>query len=389
MPGLQTTTREMIERLVAFDTTSRDSNLDLISFVADYLDGHGVASTLIHDEREPKANLFATIGPERDGGVVLSGHTDVVPVDGQDWSSDPFRLVERDGRLYGRGSADMKSFIAVALALVPEFQKAGLNWPIHFALSYDEETGCYGVHGLLHHIEGMTTRPRAVVVGEPTSMRVVNAHKGSTSVDTQVRGLEAHSSAPQIGVNSIGYAARFVTRLTELAEERRRNGPFNDRFEPPYTTFGINVIGGGTARNIVPRETLLQWDVRCIPGDTPQEIVAAMDAFAAAELLPEMRRRHPGASIESRIVNDVRPLAAEEGSDAEALVLALVGSNRTFAVSYGTEGGLFQSIGLPTVICGPGDILQAHKPDEWIALEQVELCTRFMRRLAERLSEAP
>jgi acetylornithine deacetylase len=380
--------RQMIERLVAFDTTSRESNLALIHFVRDYLASHGIASTLVHDKAAPKANLFATVGPERDGGVVLSGHTDVVPVDGQDWSSDPFRIDERDGRLYGRGSADMKSFIAVALALVPEFQARRLKWPIHLALSYDEETGCFGVHGLLRHLEGMTTRPRAVIVGEPTSMTVVNAHKGSSSVDTVVRGLEAHSSAPQIGLNSIHYAARFVARLAALAEERRENGPFNPRFEPPYTTFGVNLIGGGTARNIVPRETVLKWDIRAIPGDKPQEIVARMDEFARAELLPEMRRRHPAAEVRSEIVNDVRALMPEDGSDAEALVLALIGSNQTFAVSYGTEGGLYQSIGLPTVICGPGDILQAHKADEWISLEQVELCVRFMRRLAERLAQA-
>ena len=386
MPSAAMPIREMIERLIAFDTTSRDSNLALIHFVRDYLDGHGIASTLIHSDSEPKANLFATVGPERDGGVVLSGHTDVVPVDGQDWSSDPFRIAERDGRLYGRGSADMKSFIAIALALVPEFQAANLNWPIHFALSYDEETGCYGVHGLLHHIEGMTTRPRAVIVGEPTSMKVVNAHKGATSVDTVVRGLEAHSSAPEIGVNSIHYAARLVERLAALAEEKRAQGPFNERFDPPYTTLGVGLIAGGTARNIVPRETVLKWDIRTVPGDSPDQIVARMDSDAAA-LLAEMRRRHPGAEIRNRIVNDVRALVAEEGSDAESLVLALVGSNRTYAVSYGTEGGLFQSIGLPTVICGPGDILQAHKADEWIALEQVDACAGFMRRLAARLSE--
>jgi acetylornithine deacetylase len=388
MPSAQMTPREMIQRLVAFDTTSRASNLALIHFVRDYLDSYGIASTLIHSDSEPKANLFATIGPQRDGGVVLSGHTDVVPVDGQDWSSDPFRIVERDGRLYGRGSADMKSFIAIALALVPQFLAATLNWPIHFALSYDEETGCYGVHGLLRHIEGLTTRPRAVIVGEPTSMKVVNAHKGATSVDTVVRGLEAHSSAPQIGVNAIHFAASLIGRLAALAEEKRTQGPFNERFEPPYTTLGVGVIQGGTARNIVPRETVLKWDIRAIPGDSPEEIVGRMDAYAM-ELLAEMRQRHPGAEIRNRIINDVRALVAEEGSDAEALVLALVESNQTYAVSYGTEGGLFQSIGLPTVICGPGDILQAHKADEWIALEQVDACTRFMRRLAQRLSEAP
>jgi len=387
MPAPPMAPRALLERLVGFDTTSRESNLALIHFARDYLAGHGIEAALIHDDSGRKANLFATLGPERDGGIVLSGHTDVVPVDGQDWGSDPFQVVERDGRLYGRGSADMKGFIATALALVPEFLAAGLARPLHLAFSYDEEVGCLGVHGLLRHIAGLKSRPRAVIVGEPTEMQVVNAHKGATAVDTTVTGLEAHSSAPQAGVNAIHYAARFIGRLARLAEEVRQSGPFNPRFEPPHSTFGVGTIEGGTARNIVPREARLRWDLRTIPGHDPEEIVAAVQAFAEAELLPEMRRVDAGATIRTEIRNSVPALVPQDGSDADALVLALAGSNRTYAVSFGAEAGLFQSSGIPAVICGPGNILQAHKPDEWVALAQLESCAAFMRRLARHLAE--
>ena len=386
MPLSAMSPETMIKELVSFDTTSRDSNLALIHYIRDYLLDHGVIATLIHDATGNKANLFATLGPERDGGVVLSGHTDVVPVDGQDWTSDPFETYEKDSRLYGRGTADMKSFIAVALALVPEFLERDLAWPIHFAFSYDEEVGCLGVHGIISHIDGLSTRPRAVIVGEPTDMTVVNAHKGATAIDTKVTGLEAHSSATEMGVNAVHYAAAFIQRLSQLASERRREGPFNERFDPPYTTMSVGTVEGGTARNIIPKEATLRWDIRAIPGDDDGALVALMVDFAERELLPEMRKVWPSASIQTEIRNRVPGLAAEDGSDAESLVLALVGSNQTFAVSYGTEGGIFQQAGIPTVICGPGNIAQAHKPDEFISLDQVASCTAFMRKLAQRLS---
>jgi acetylornithine deacetylase len=317
--------------------------------------------------------------------VVLSGHTDVVPVDGQDWSSDPFTVQERGGRLYGRGTSDMKSFIAIALALVPKMKAAGLKKPIHLALSYDEEVGCLGVHGLIGHISQLSTKPQAVIVGEPTEMTVVNAHKGCYSYITTVEGLEAHSSQTQIGVNSIYYAAELIGYLQRMSEDMQTR-ELNDRFTPPYTTVHVGVMQGGTAQNIVPRETTFSWEFRVIPGHDPEELKAGFDAFAEQDVLPRMRKVHPGARISTRVRARITPLVPDDGSAAETLVMALVGSNQAYAVSYGTEGGFFQESGIPTVVCGPGNIREAHKPDEYIELSQVAACTEFMEKLIAHLS---
>ena len=379
------TTRELVEKLVSFDTTSRDSNLDLIRFVEAHLADAGIRSTLIYDDTGAKANLFATIGPEIDGGVVLSGHTDVVPVDGQDWTSDPFRCVARDGLLYGRGTSDMKSFIASALALLPEMRAAKLKRPLHFAFSYDEEVGCLGVDGIVRHIEGMTTRPQAVIVGEPTMMKAVNAHKGVCAIDTVVTGLEAHSSATHMGVNSVFYAAElvnFIARLAEEAKDRARN----DRFDPPYTTVHVGSIRGGTARNIIPKETRIGWEYRGLPGVDDDWILERFNSFAEQEVLPRMRAVHPRADIRTTIGARIRPLMPEKDSAAETLVRALTGANQSYAVAYGTEAGAFQQAGVPTVVCGPGDIAQAHKPDEFIALAQLDACDDFLRKLIRHLA---
>ena len=375
--------RRMIDELVAFDTTSRDSNLDLIHYVRDFLSGHGVDSTVIHDDSGRKANLYATVGPERDGGVVLSGHTDVVPVDGQDWSSDPFQVREADGRLYGRGTADMKCFSAIALALVPEMLARPLSAPLHFALSYDEEVGCLGVHSMIDHLKALPTRPKAAIVGEPTEMTVVNAHKGACALTTRVHGLEAHSSATDKGLNSIFYAAELVGVLAELAEEMKAT--VNERFDPPYTTVHVGTIQGGTALNIIPKETSLRWEIRTIPGQDAPALVERFEHFAEYEVLPRMRERYPEARIETRMGANVVPLVPQDGSDAEALVMALAGTNSTYAVSYCTEAGIFQEAGVPTVICGPGNIREAHKPDEFIELSQIATCEGFLRKLIAHL----
>jgi len=386
MPATIYTPREMIDTLIAFDTTSRDSNLELIHFVRDYLSGHGVNSTLIHDETGAKANLFATVGPGGDGGVVLSGHTDVVPVDGQDWHTDPFTVVERDGKLFGRGTSDMKSFSAIALALVPEMLAKPLKQPIHFALSYDEEVGCLGVHGLVGHLAEAGIRPQAVIVGEPTEMSVVNAHKGCFSFYTTVTGLEAHSSATPDGVNSIYYAAELIGFLRQLAETMKSEQA-NERFDPPYTTVHVGTIKGGTAQNIIPRETKFTWECRVVPGGDPDELRGRLDAFAAEDVLPRMREVYPDANITTEVRSAIPPLLPEDGSPAESLVLALAGSNQTYAVSYGTEAGIFQRDNhIPTVVCGPGNIREAHKPNEFIELSQIDACVGFMRRLIDRMS---
>lgn len=377
------TSREMIERLVAFDTTSRNSNLELISFVEEYLAGHGVASQRITSTDGRKANLFATLGPAgRAGGIVLSGHTDVVPVDGQNWTSDPFRAVERDGRLYGRGTSDMKSFIAIALAAVPDFLARDPQVPIHFALSYDEEVGCLGVRPMIDTVIRRIPRPQAVIVGEPSMMKVVNAHKGIQAYCTTVTGLESHSSATNRGVNAITHAAELICFLTRLADEMRERGDASGRFEPPYTTISAGLAGGGTAVNIVPGTAWFMWECRPLPDLDPDEIITRFNRFAEMEVLPRMRAVSPQARIETVELARSPGLASIEGSPAETLVMQLAQCNSAEAVCYNTEAGLFQLADIPAVICGPGDIREAHKPDEFIELQQIAECERFMQRLA-------
>jgi acetylornithine deacetylase len=380
-------TLDLIRRLIAFDTTSRLSNLDLIHFVADYLDRLGIRSVLVHDETGKKANLWATIGPEGPGGVVLSGHTDVVPVDGQPWDTDPFQVVEKDGRLYGRGTSDMKSFIAVALAFAPEMKAAPLKEPIHFAFSYDEEVGCLGVHGLIDYLKANDIRPRLGVIGEPTEMRVVDAHKGGRSYRTTVTGLEQHSSARHRGVNAIEIAAELINFLMQIQREYEdRKVPGAERFDPPYSTVQVGLIEGGTATNIVARCCSFHWEQRSLPGTDPDEAHQRLSRYVATEVLPRMRRIHPEADVETILRGAVSALTPEPGSPAEVLVKSLVGSNATEAVSYATEAGVFQAAGMPVVVCGPGNIREAHTPNEWIELSQIAACENFMARLISRLT---
>lgn len=391
MPAPQRfTSREMIEKLVSFDTTSHLSNLDLIGFVESYLAGHGVRSQRVMNEDGSKANLFATLGPgDRAGGIVLSGHTDVVPVEGQDWSSDPFSAIERDGKLFGRGTSDMKSFIAVALAFVPEFLKEGPKVPVHFALSYDEEVGCLGVRPMIDSIVRSMPRPQVVVVGEPSSMKVVNAHKSIQSYRTVVTGLEGHSSATDKGVNAVIHAAELIGFLAGIAEEMRERGDASGRFQPPFTSVNVGPIKGGTALNIIPKTCSFLWEYRALPDLHPDEIITRFNEHAEKHVLPRMRAVHPGANIETSVRAQAPGLVPDEGSPGETLVMKLAQCNSAEAVSYGTEAGLFQLADIPTVVCGPGDIAQAHKPDEFVALSQIAECERFMARLADYVSGRP
>jgi acetylornithine deacetylase len=385
MPAPSRASLDMIRRLVAFDTTSRLSNLALIEFVRDYLAGHGVEATLVFNEAGTKANLFATIGPQDRPGIVLSGHTDVVPIDGQDWATEPFTVAERDGRLYGRGTCDMKSFVAVALALVPDFVKTGLKTPVHLALSYDEEVGCVGVRRLIAELDRRNLRPLACVVGEPTSMKVIRAHKGKLSFRARVRGFECHSSLAPRGVNAVQYAAEAIAYLTRMGRRFASEGPFDREFDIPHTTVHTGLVHGGTALNIVPKDCWFDFEFRHLPGHDPRAMFAEVKRFVAAELEPEMQRIQPDTGFGWEEISGFPGLAIAEDAEITQLARAAAGDNAPAGkVAFGCEAGLFEQAGIPTIVCGPGDIDQAHKPNEFVALEQVALCEAFLRRLVER-----
>jgi acetylornithine deacetylase len=373
---------EMLKRLVAFDTTSRNSNLELIQYIQGYLDEFGVQSTLVPNAEGTKANLFATIGPEAEGGIVLSGHTDVVPVDGQPWETDPWTLTEKpDGNLYARGTCDMKGFIAAALSHVPAFQKASLKVPMHFAFSYDEEIGCLGAHSLAERLVGSVPRPRAVIVGEPTMMGVVNAQNAGGGINATFTGFEAHSSMTHLGVSAIHFAGDFIHWLNELQVElAQRKHPHLDTV-PNHTTINVGIITGGTAGNILARECTLNWGYRTLPGDDPWEVQRRAEAYIAELLLPKMKAKHPDANIVLKRRSFVPGLLPQENEEAAKLALQWTGGNRTYAVPYGTEAGIFRAHGIPTVICGPGDISQAHQPNEFVAKSQMDACDAFLGKL--------
>ena len=382
-----TTTEAILAKLISFDTTSRESNLPLIAWVETYLDHHSVPHLRVDYEIDRKTNLYATIGPDVAGGIVLSGHTDVVPVDGQDWSSNPFVMTLRNGLLYGRGSADMKGFIAVALAMVPQFKRMALRVPIHLALSCDEEVGCKGVRPLVEHLRDQIRRPAAVIVGEPTSMQVVNGHKSAVRFSTAVTGHESHSALTDKGVNAIMVAAELITEINVLREELIVLGDLTGRYSPPYSTIHVGTISGGTANNIVPRNCSFNWETRLLPG-FDEEFVPRRMAAKVKALEPAMKAIAPASGIMIDRANSVPGLAADDESLAQNLALHCSHANSTHTVSYCTEAGLFQQAGIPAVVCGPGSIEQAHKPDEFIALSELRKCELFMQRLAEKCCEA-
>ena len=373
---------EMLKRLVAFDTTSRNSNLELIQYIQGYLDDHGIASTLVPSEDGTKANLYATIGPQAEGGIVLSGHTDVVPVDGQPWLTDPFALSEKpDGNLYGRGTCDMKGFIAAALSHVKNFQHARLKVPVHFAFSYDEEIGCLGAHSLVEKLMGNVPRPQAVIVGEPTMMSVVNAQNWGGGLVATFSGVEAHSSMTHLGVSAVHFAGDFIHWLNELQVELAQRKRSDIDTVPGHTTINVGVVKGGTAGNILARECVLNWGYRTLPGDDAMEVQRRAEQYVAELLLPKMRSRHPDADIVIRRRSFVPGIKPEENQEAATLALQWTGGNRTYAVPYGTEAGIFRARGIPTVICGPGDISQAHQPNEFVAKSQMAACDAFMGKM--------
>jgi acetylornithine deacetylase len=366
----------MIERLIAFPTVSRDSNLGLIEWVRDYLSGLGVRSRLTYDSSGKKANLFATLGEERSGGIILSGHTDVVPVDGQAWSSDPFCAVHKNGNIYGRGTADMKSFLAIALALAPDFVAANSTTPIHLAMSYDEEVGCIGVRSLIADLKDSGIQPHGCIVGEPTEMRPVLAHKGTHRFRCCVRGKEAHSSYAPYGVNAIEYASRVIVRIRDLADHLAQNEN-NPLFTVPCSTLQTGLVRGGLAPNVIPKDCEFQFEFRTLPGTSADDLIEQIEAYAKT-LIPAMQQLEPTASIQFESLARSPGLLMEEAHPLVQLAARLANEKPAGGVSYGTEAGLFQSAGIPTVICGPGSIEQAHKPDEFVSLEQVAKCEKFL-----------
>ena len=384
--GLRLSPLEMLARLVAFDTESAKSNLPLIAFVEEYLSGWGVPFERVPSRDGTKAALYATIGPSDRGGVLLSGHTDVVPVAGQAWSHDPFDLVVRDGRAYGRGSVDMKGFDALALAMVPDLLAAPLKTPVHILLSYDEETTCLGSTEVIRRFGLDLPRPRAVIVGEPTGLEVADAHKSVVTFDTQVHGHEAHSSKPGLGANAVMAAAELVAELNRIADEMVERGDPSGRFDPPYTTVHVGVMEGGTARNILPKLCRIHWEFRGVPSLDPREIPERFERFSQGPALARLNRHGPYGRIQTQIEVSVPGLTPDPGSEAETLALRLAGRNRTVTVPYGTEAGHFQQAGIPTIVCGPGSIDRAHQPDEYIELSELEAGAAFLRRLVAECS---
>jgi acetylornithine deacetylase len=378
--------RTMIERLIAFNTVSRESNLGLIEWVRDYLRNLGAVTRLTHDTTGKKANLFATLGDSGRAGLILSGHTDVVPVDGQNWDTDPFVATERDGKLYARGSADMKGFIGIILAQAPKFIAAlnenRLDAPLHYALSYDEEVGCLGVRGLIRDLEENGIRPGGCVVGEPTSMQPIIAHKGTHRFRCAVHGREAHSSYVTYGVNAIEYAARLVVFVRQIADRLAQIEKRDYGFSVPYSTLSTGLIQGGIAANVVPKECVFQFDMRTLPQASPDALYQEIRAYADA-LAAEMRTVDANSGIDLQWTSQTVGLAASETDAIVQWALKLSRNSTVGKVSYGTEAGLFQKMGVPTVICGPGDIAEAHRPNEFVALDQLAQCESFMDRILE------
>ena len=376
------TSRDLLERLVGFPTVSRDSNLKLIEFIRDYLAQYDVESELFYNGERTKANLFATIGPRDRGGIVLSGHTDVVPVDGQAWTVDPFELSEKEGRLYGRGTADMKGYLASVLAAVPLFVRSELEIPVQLAFSYDEEVGCLGVRPMLADLEQRTHKPLLCLIGEPTELKPVLGHKGKLAMRCQVKGAPCHSAYAPYGVNAIQYAARLINRLEEIGERLAQPEHRDERFDPPHSTVQTGVIKGGRALNIVPAECEFDFEVRALPGFDANTVADDLQTYAQAELLPKMRAVKSDADILLEPLSEYPGLATPPDSEAARILSALCGSDEFGTVAFGTEGGLFNRAGIPTVVCGPGSMDQGHKPDEYVTVGQLRDCDSMMERVA-------
>ena len=379
-------TMARLAEILAFDTVSRNSNLDCIAWAQAHMEAEGARCRLDFNADRTKANLFATFG-EGPGGFVLSGHVDVVPVDGQDWSVDPFALTVRDGKAFGRGACDMKGFDAVVLGHAPDYAAAAAAWgePIHVALTYDEEQGCLGIPRLIDALAAWKVKPRGALIGEPTSIRLVSAHKGGFVWRCRVTGKAAHSSLTHEAVNAIEYAARIVSRIQDISDRERTSGLRVGGFDVPFTTISTNLMSGGNGPNIVPALAEFTFDYRYVPGFDPTTIIAELRDLAA-ELEPRMKAIDPAAGIEFIPINHIPALNAQPGDDAYRLVLDLLPDKTVDKVAYGTEASFFERYGVPSVVCGPGSIVQAHKADEYVTLDQLAACDRMIDGLLSALA---
>ena len=380
-------TISLLGELIAFPTISETSNLEMIADLAQRLEECGAKVDVYHDDTGEKANVFATLGPETDGGIVLSGHTDVVPVADQDWSSDPFKMEERDELLYGRGSCDMKGFIAAAVAMAPRFAEVVQDRPLHFAFTYDEETGCFGARALVDSLAARGITPGVAIIGEPTSMRIIEGHKGCYEYSTHFHGLAGHGSSPDKGVNAVEYAARYISRMLELKDELRSRAPADSRYDPPWTTINTGGLHGGVAHNVIASAASLDWEMRPVQKTDADFVKQSLASYCEHTLLPAMRAISPDADIVTETIGEIQGLVPTDINEAKDIMMELTGANGADVVPFGTEAGIFQDYGMSAVVCGPGSIDQAHKADEYVPIDQLRQCLDMMDRLCAKLSE--
>lgn len=378
-------TRDLLQDLVRFPTVSSDSNLDAISYLSDRLAATGAEIEIWHDETGKKANLFATLGPKTDGGIVLSGHTDVVPVADQVWATDPFSMIEEDGKWIGRGTCDMKGFVAACVAIAPRYAALELERPVHFAFTYDEEIGCFGAQALARTLTERGIRPSVAIVGEPTMMQIIEGHKGCYEYTTRLTGRDGHGSAPERGVNAAEYAARFVGKLLELKTELQQRGPEGCPFEPPWTTINTGAIISGVAHNIIPGKARIDWEMRPVQKSDADYVKAELASFCTDTLIPQMQAVSADATIETEVIGEVDGLVPTAHCEARDIVMELTGASGADVVAFGTEAGIFQGIDMSVVICGPGSIEQAHKPDEFVSIDQMAKCLDMLEGLSAKL----
>ncbi|MDC3091021.1 acetylornithine deacetylase [Rickettsiales bacterium] len=375
---------KLIAKLISYKTISESENISLLNFITEYLDSYNVSSKIINKTNN-RANLYARLGPNVSGGIMFSGHTDVVPVEGQKWNSDPFKLKKSGDRLYGRGTSDMKSFIAIVLSLVPEIVKLNLKRPIDFMFSFDEEIGCVGIQKAIPFIEKIKYKPASCIVGEPTEMKVINQHKGKKNFLVIFNGIESHSSLVDKGVNTINYAAKFICFLKSIEEELKKSENLDKSFSPPYTSINVGIIDGGIALNIIPKECKVEFEIRDLPNTDSKEIITKIKKFLFSNLEKEMKKENKACSISFHVTNNFPPLKTNQTDSLINLCLRSLNSNNIGSVSFGTEAGVFDKIGIETIVCGPGSINQAHKPDEYITKNQIQKCEVFLKKIIKTL----